>query len=401
MRKGILGGTFDPIHNGHLKFADVAIEALGLDELWLIPNAVPWLKREKPLASPENRMAMAVAAARHHPKLFASSIEIDRHGNTYTVDTLEELCAGPMADDEIFLLLGADALDSISRWKNPKRIFELATVVVVPRNGRNPSLTELDKAGINSEGNVLWLEMPPVPISSTIIRTLYAEGEDISEQIPEGVLEFIKHSEIYAALPKINSENRKIMNDRKNLEQLLLEEAIKVGALTFGDFTLSSGKKSPYYFDGRLLTLSSRGALLTAQILLDRIRTAGAQAVGGPTLGADPMVAALVVLSEQDDRRSLNGFIVRKTEKEHGLSKLIEGPISSGTKVTIVDDTCSTGNSLFHAIEAAENAGLEVVLVACILDRQQGGKKEILRRGLNFYSILEADEAGNVTINPR
>ena len=83
------------------------------------------------------------------------------------------------------------------------------------------------------------------------------------------------------------------------------------------------------------------------------------------------------------------------------MSKLIEGPISSGTKVTIVDDTCSTGNSLFHAIEAAENAGLEVVLVACILDRQQGGKKEILRRGLNFYSILEADEAGNVKINPR
>lgn len=190
-----------------------------------------------------------------------------------------------------------------------------------------------------------------------------------------------------------------MMIDQKRLPTLLLEEAVKVGALSFGDFTLSSGKKSPYYFDGRLLTLSPRGASIAAKILLPIFRTEGIRAVGGPTLGADPMIGAIVAMSSLDQEEPVSGFIVRKAEKGHGLSKLIEGPIVIGSKVAIVDDTCSTGGSLIHAIDAAREAGLEVSLVACILDRQQGGKNQIINQGLQFVSILEADETGKVKIN--
>ncbi len=207
MKKGILGGTFDPIHLGHLTFAEIAINSLELDELWLIPNAIPWLRREKPFASPLDRMAMVNAVTNANSKLFASSIEIDRAGDSYTVDTLEELCSGTMAQDEVYLLLGADALETISKWKNPARIFELVTVVAVPRNGRSPSIAELDSVSINSNGGVLWLEMVSMPVSSTLIRSMYARGEDVSEHLPAEVIDYIKQAGIYEDLPKVILED--------------------------------------------------------------------------------------------------------------------------------------------------------------------------------------------------
>lgn len=182
----------------------------------------------------------------------------------------------------------------------------------------------------------------------------------------------------------------------KSLAEEILAQAEELGALLFGEFVLASGQTSSYYFDGRLLTLSPKGANLTAQALLPAIREAGAQAVGGPAVGAVPLVAAITMLSGQDGGAPVPGFFVRKEAKDHGAGKAIEGPLPPGARVAVVDDVCSTAGSLYMAIEAAEAAGHEVVLVACILDRAQGGADRLRADGHRFHAVLAADAQGRV-----
>ena len=175
----------------------------------------------------------------------------------------------------------------------------------------------------------------------------------------------------------------------------LLALALERGAIKYGDFTLTSGKKSSYYFDGRLLSLDPEGAYLISQAIIPLLEQAGAQAVGGTTLGADPMVAALALASHIKGR-SIPAFIVRKESKTHGTKQNIEGPLEPGTNVAIVDDVCTTGGSLFHAIEAAEGAGCSVVKVISILDRNEGGSEEMRKRGYNFSTLLAATVEGTI-----
>ena len=175
----------------------------------------------------------------------------------------------------------------------------------------------------------------------------------------------------------------------------LLELALERGAIKYGDFTLSSGKRSSYYFDGRLLSLDPAGAELIARLLLPEVQAAGAAAIGGTTLGADPIVAAAALASVHRPP-PVSGFIVRKESKEHGMQQQIEGPLRPGCRVAIVDDVCTTGGSLFHAIAAAESAGCEVALTAAVLDRREGGSEELRRRGYRFLSLLEADATGRI-----
>lgn len=182
----------------------------------------------------------------------------------------------------------------------------------------------------------------------------------------------------------------------KSLAEEILAQAEELGALLFGEFVLASGQTSSYYFDGRLLTLSPRGANLAAQALLPAIREAGAQAVGGPAVGAVPLVAAITTLSGQDGGAPIPGFFVRKEAKDHGAGKAIEGPLPPGAHVAVVDDVCSTAGSLYMAIEAAEAAGHEVVLAACILDRAQGGADRLRADGYRFHAVLAADAQGRV-----
>lgn len=178
----------------------------------------------------------------------------------------------------------------------------------------------------------------------------------------------------------------------------ILEKCKELDALKFGEFTLVSGKVSKYYFDGRLLTMSPEGAGLVAQALLPAIRESGAGAVGGPAVAAVPMVAGLAMLSGQDGGRPIDGFFVRPQAKDHGMGKSIEGPVKAGVPVAIIDDACSTAGSLYLAIEAAEAAGHKVVLVACILDRNQGGSDRLRADGYNFVTLLEGDADGNVSV---
>ena len=175
----------------------------------------------------------------------------------------------------------------------------------------------------------------------------------------------------------------------------LLELALERGAIKYGDFTLSSGQKSSYYFDGRLLSLDPEGANLIAQALLPLLQRAGVQAVGGTTLGADPIVTAVAMASHLEGT-PIPAFIVRKESKDHGTKQSIEGPLPAGSKVAIVDDVCTTGGSLFHAIAAAEEAGCTVVKVVSLLDRLAGGSEELRQRGYDFSTLLTATPEGRI-----
>ena len=189
----------------------------------------------------------------------------------------------------------------------------------------------------------------------------------------------------------------------ESLAETILELAKRKGALTFGDFRLSSGKTSSYYFDGRLITLDPEGAYHVARAFLPILVECGAEAVAGPTVGADPIVAAVALMSHvqglsssEGKSRPIPGLIVRKEPKQHGTGQAIEGSVWSGARVAVVDDSCTKGGSLLHAIQAVEEAGCRVVKVLCILDRCEGGSEEIRRRGYDFTALLEADACGNI-----
>lgn len=149
---------------------------------------------------------------------------------------------------------------------------------------------------------------------------------------------------------------------KEELKKLLF----KVGAVKTGDFTLSSGKKSNLYIDCRKITLHPQGAKLIAKIILEKIKGVKVDALGGLTLGADPITGAVVALSD------IPGFIVRKKEKEHGTKQKIEGLLEPGWEVVIVEDVSTTGTSALQAIEAVEAAGAKVNKVISVVDREEG-----------------------------
>ena len=181
--------------------------------------------------------------------------------------------------------------------------------------------------------------------------------------------------------------------------QEIMDIAIDRGALAFGEFKLSAGGTSSYYFDGRILSLDPEGSYAVAKAFLPIIRESGAQVVAGPTLGADPIVSAVSVVSHLEGHPT-PGLIVRKESKDYGGQRAIEGPTAGfgeGTPVAVVDDTCTTGSNLFHAIDAVEAAGYKVVKVLTILDRNEGGSAELRRRGYSYEALLSADEEGKIT----
>ena len=177
-----------------------------------------------------------------------------------------------------------------------------------------------------------------------------------------------------------------LRTDRDRLRALLQEHSLK-----FGDFTLTSGKKSKFYFDSKQTTLRPEGAYLTAAEILSVLRENGvkARAVGGMTLGADPIVCPMAALSHLDGE-PLSAFIVRKEAKGHGAGNRIEGLPERGTPVVIVDDVVTTAGSTLRSIEAAEEAGLEVVAVVCLVDREEGGTEKLGR--WPFFPIFRRSE---------
>jgi orotate phosphoribosyltransferase len=175
-------------------------------------------------------------------------------------------------------------------------------------------------------------------------------------------------------------------------ERERLKELLKTRSLKIGDFLLASGRRSKYYFDSKLTTLTSEGAYVTARCFLEVIRQNGIQAdaIGGMTLGADPIVSAVAALSHSEGP-ALDAFIVRKESKDHGTMKWIEGPVRPGQRVIIVDDVVTTGGSTLKAIEKAKDFGLEIVAVLALLDREEGGT-ETLSRDYKFYPVTRRTE---------
>jgi orotate phosphoribosyltransferase len=172
-------------------------------------------------------------------------------------------------------------------------------------------------------------------------------------------------------------------------ERSALLEQIRERALFRGEFTLSSGLKADYYVDLRRINLAGKTAPLVGRVMLETVKDLDFDAVGGLTMGADPMATAIMYAAIAQGR-DLDAFVVRKADKAHGLQRRIEGPDVAGRRVLIVEDASTTGNSPLAAVEAAREAGAEVVAVACIIER--GAAKAIEAAGLPYYAAYnEAD----------
>ena len=172
-----------------------------------------------------------------------------------------------------------------------------------------------------------------------------------------------------------------------------LRNIIRQKSLRVGDFTLSSGKKSSYYLDCRMTTLDPRGALLIARLILERVKQENihADAIGGLTMGADPIATAVAVVSGLEGQ-PVPAFIVRKETKGHGTQRSIEGYDGKrGASVIVVDDVCTTGDSILKAAEKAEEAGYKVSAAFCVVDREEGGTELIAKR-YPFYPLFTAKE---------
>jgi orotate phosphoribosyltransferase len=175
---------------------------------------------------------------------------------------------------------------------------------------------------------------------------------------------------------------------RKQLIELIRRDALK-----FGDFTLASGAKSKFYIDCRNVTLSAEGAALIGQAILDAMAGEPFDAVGGMTLGADPILAAVLTVAGIRGQ-SLRGFIVRKEAKQHGTGKLIEGPLRKGDRVLIVEDVSTTGASAIKAADAVREAGANVIKVMTLLDRLAGAGEAFERAGYAFAALTTIRDLG-------
>jgi orotate phosphoribosyltransferase len=178
------------------------------------------------------------------------------------------------------------------------------------------------------------------------------------------------------------------MDKRERLLQLFMEKAVKRG-----EFILASGQKSNYYINGKFLALDSEGLALMAELILDKIQGQNVEAVGGLTLGADPIIGAVIAIAHQRGMH-LDGFIVRKEAKGHGTRNLIEGPVQDGARVVIIEDVTTTGSSALKAIEAIKPLGCQIVKIMSLVDRQQGASENFAKQEYPFDPIFKKDELG-------
>jgi orotate phosphoribosyltransferase len=178
------------------------------------------------------------------------------------------------------------------------------------------------------------------------------------------------------------------MYDRARLMVLFRERALK-----FGDFTLASGKKSTYFLDGKQISLHSEGLRLVSFGLLELLHDIPFDAIGGLSLGADPIVGG-VLTAAAESSRDLTGFLVRKEVKDHGTRRAVEGPLVPGSKDVVIDDVVTTGGSALQAVDRVVELGCEVVMVVGIVDRKEGGAANFAARKLPFRSLLSIEDFG-------
>jgi orotate phosphoribosyltransferase len=179
--------------------------------------------------------------------------------------------------------------------------------------------------------------------------------------------------------------------DKKNLKENLIKILKEKSLVTGVTRVLTSGRTSDYYIDAKMTTLDPQGAYLTALLILEELKSFDIDAIGGYTLGADPIVSAVAALSAQTDR-PLPAFIVRKEPKKHGERKMIEGPFEKGWKAAVLDDVVTTGGSTLKACRAVEEEGGKVVVTLALVDRLEGGRENLEKSGYKFISLLTRDD---------
>ena len=189
-RLGVMGGTFDPIHHGHLVAASEVQARFGLDEVIFVPTGMPWQKDERAVSPAEDRYLMTVIATASNPRFSTSRVDIDRRGPTFTVDTLTDL-RKQFPEDELFFITGADALAQILSWKRVEVLLDLAHLVGVTRPGFH-----LDDEHL-PVGAVSLIEVPALAISSTDCRRRVAGGLPVWYLVPDGVVQYISKRRLY------------------------------------------------------------------------------------------------------------------------------------------------------------------------------------------------------------
>ncbi len=187
-RIGVMGGTFDPIHNGHLVAASEVQQRLDLDEVVFVPTGNPWMKPE--VTESEHRYLMTVIATAANPRFTVSRVDIDRTGPTYTIDTLRDV-RNARPDADLYFITGADAIAQILEWKNVEELWTLAHFVAVSRPGHHLTISELPTHGVSS------LEVPALAISSTDCRSRVSRGFPVWYLVPDGVVQYIAKHHLY------------------------------------------------------------------------------------------------------------------------------------------------------------------------------------------------------------
>lgn len=190
-RLGIMGGTFDPIHHGHLVAASEVGHYFGLDEVIFVPTGQPWQKHDRTVSPGEDRYLMTVIATASNPRFSVSRVDIDRPGETYTIDTLRDLRVQRGPDAEFFFITGADALARMISWRDADELFKLAHFVGCTRPGHQLSISDLP------DGQVSLVEIPALAISSTECRQRVRDGQPIWYLVPDGVVQYISKRRLY------------------------------------------------------------------------------------------------------------------------------------------------------------------------------------------------------------
>ncbi len=182
-------------------------------------------------------------------------------------------------------------------------------------------------------------------------------------------------------------QTENIIQMKEELLALIIKDAYVKGKIT-----LSSGKESDYYIDARLVTLQPRGAYLCAQLMLDKVKEDHLTAIGGPTLGADPMIGAIGVVGMQKGM-NFNTFIIRKAPKAHGKQQQVEGPLlANGDRVAIIDDVATTGKAFIQSLEVLHKMEVKVEKAICIVDRGDGAKEALTQLGCELVSLFDISE---------
>ena len=189
-RVGVMGGTFDPIHHGHLVAASEAASRFELDEVVFVPTGQPWQKSKTDVTPAEDRYLMTVVATASNPRFTVSRVDIDRAGTTYTIDTLRDI-RRTHPDAELFFITGADAIQQILGWKDVAELWDLAHFVAVTRPGH-----DLTESGL-PHADVRLLEVPALAISSTDCRARVGRGFPVWYLVPDGVVQYISKHHLY------------------------------------------------------------------------------------------------------------------------------------------------------------------------------------------------------------